>query len=219
MNLIGRLGLSWNVLEAHLVTRRVKTVPAGEQVRIHRGVLRPTDLVVCTIGGRKLSVGVPEISNVTSSNGFGGANVQDVELEVDRLPDGSVLASCHDGMTPPPQTFIALAAESPPGKAWGLQGLFSGKPETTHCVIRGGGPPPGIRVPATCATVVLPGDASSATVRFVERWKAADFHGPGAGNRKQLSHVYELMVSTRADHGDHVVQSKEYGDFPPQLIR
>lgn len=217
MTLIGKLGLSWNILKAHLVRRRVKRVAPGQQVTVPPGVLRPTDLVVCTIGGHNLSVGVPEVVAVSSTNGYDGANVQNVELDVDRLPDGSVMASCHYGMTLP-QDFIALAMGSSTGKSWGLRELFSRKPETTHCIIHGGGPPPGIRVPGTCSTIVLPGDGVSATVRFSESWNAKNFHGSGAGKREQLSHVFELMVSTRARNGDHVVQAKSYGDLPPQLI-
>jgi len=30
--------------------------------------------------------------------------------------------------------------------------------------------------------------------------------------------VYELVVSTRAVGGDHIVRSKDYGDVPPQLV-
>jgi hypothetical protein len=218
MNLIGRLGLSWDVLKAHLVTRRVKTVPAGQLVAFRPGVLRPTDLVACTIRGHKLDVGVPEQPNIPSSNGYGGANINDVELEVARLPDGGVTATCHDGMTPSPETFTALALESPAGKAWGLGELFSRTTGTRRCVLHGGGPPPGIRVPGMCSSVVLLGDGVSATVRFTETWDAGLFHGPGAGNRPRLSHVYELVVSTHAVGGDHIVRSKDYGDVPPQLV-
>lgn len=97
MTLIGRLGLSWKVLQAHLVTRRVKHLHAGEHVVFSRGTLRPTDLVTCTIAGHELSVGVPEITNSSASSGYGGSKVQGVDLEVARLPDGSVTASCHAG--------------------------------------------------------------------------------------------------------------------------
>src|SRR5689334_22360826 len=85
MTLIGRLGLSWKVLHAHLVTRRVKRLHAGEHVTIPSRILRPTDLVTCTIAGHKLDVGVPKLANVSSSNGYGGANAKSVDLEVARL--------------------------------------------------------------------------------------------------------------------------------------
>jgi hypothetical protein len=57
------------------------------------------------------------LANVLPSYGYGGANVREVELEVLRLPDGGAAASCHGGMTPSSDTFIALAIGSPVGRA------------------------------------------------------------------------------------------------------
>jgi hypothetical protein len=122
---------------------------------------------------------------------------------------------------PSAAAFIKWAMQSSAGKAWGLASLFPKKPGSIKCVIHGGGPAPGIRVPGTCSTTVLRGDKLAATVRFVERWNARDFQGPGgAGKRTHLSHTYELSVAQkRIGGGSHLVQSKSYGDFPPQSVR
>ena len=119
---------------------------------------------------------------------------------------------------PSPDTFIKMAMTSSTGKAWGVSRLFPTKPGTVKCVIRGGGPPPGIRVPGTCSTTIVHPTRVSATVRFVETWNAHRFRGPGAHGRQHLSHTYELKISTRA-LGDKVVRSRDYGDFPPQRVR
>jgi hypothetical protein len=115
-------------------------------------------------------------------------------------------------------TFIKLAMQSSAGKAWGLSSLFQKKPGSVACVIHGGGPAPGIRVPGTCGTTVLRQSSLSAIVRFTERWDTRRFRPPEAGRRRHLSYTWELIVSARAIRGDHVVQSKSYGDPPPQLI-
>ena len=120
---------------------------------------------------------------------------------------------------PSAATFIKWAMQSSAGTAWGLGSLFPKKPGSVKCVIHGGGPAPGIRVPGTCSTTVLRGDKLSATVRFVERWNARDFHGPGAGKRTHLSHTYDLWVAQKRIGVSHLVQSKSYGDFPPQSVR
>jgi hypothetical protein len=131
------------------------------------------------------------------------------------VASGSTLSASR----PSSATFISWAMQSSAGKAWGLGSLFPRKPGSIKCVIHGGGPAPGIRVPGTCSTTVLRGDKLGATVRFVERWNAHDFHGPGAGKRTHLSHTYDLWVSQRTVGGSHLVQSKSYGDVPPQSVR
>lgn len=119
---------------------------------------------------------------------------------------------------PDADAYVQMAMQSSVGKDLGLS-LFPGKPETTACVIPGGGPPPGIRVPGTCSTTVRTGRNDEATVRFVERWEARRFHGPGTGSRRHLSHTWELSVSKHASAGASVVATRDYGDFPPQLVK
>jgi hypothetical protein len=119
---------------------------------------------------------------------------------------------------PDAEAYIQMAMESSVGKDLGLS-LFPKKPKTTVCVIPGGGPPPGIRVPGTCSTTVRLGRNDEATVRFVEHWDARRFHGPGTGGRRRLSHTWELTVSPHAPAGARVVATRDYGDFPPRLVK
>lgn len=123
----------------------------------------------------------------------------------------------HAASQPTAKTFIKLAMQSSVAQTWALS-PFPKKPGTIKCVIHGGGPPPGIRVPGWCSTTVLRHSKESATVRFIERWNARRFRGPGAGRRSHLSHTYDLKVSTKAVNGDHLVQRRSYGDFPPQQV-
>ena len=130
---------------------------------------------------------------------------------------GVQCGSAHAAPQPTTKTFIKLAMQSSVAQTWALS-PFPKKPGTVKCVIHGGGPAPGIRVPGKCSTVVLRHSTQSATVRFIERWNARRFRGPGAGGRKHLSHTYDLKVSTKAVSGHHLVQRRSYGDFPPQQV-
>jgi hypothetical protein len=94
MATLGRLDMGWKVLQAHLLPRRHKIVPAGTKDVFPRGVLRPADLVTCDIGGHHLELGVPTVSGHPASTGFKGKNVVGVNLEVTRNADGSVTAAC-----------------------------------------------------------------------------------------------------------------------------
>lgn len=97
MAMIRRLGIgSWQSLRAHLVPRRREAVLPSTSKTFPSGVLRPADLVTCTILGHSLQDGVP-IEYGTSSEGYGGANVTSVTLSVTHNRDGSVTASCHTG--------------------------------------------------------------------------------------------------------------------------
>jgi hypothetical protein len=116
------------------------------------------------------------------------------------------------------ETYIQMAMRSSVGKELGLS-LFPKKPETAPCVIPSGGPAPGIRVPGTCSTTVRLGRNDEAMVCFVERWDARDFHGPGTGGRRHLSHTWELTVSLHTPAGGGVVHTRDYGDFPPRLVK
>ena len=96
MAMIGRLGIGWQSLRAHLQPRRRKTVVPGVPHTFPAGTLRPGDLVTCEILGHKLEDGIP-IGYETSSTGYGGKNVTSVTLSVTHNRDGSVTASCHVG--------------------------------------------------------------------------------------------------------------------------
>jgi hypothetical protein len=109
-----------------------------------------------------------------------------------------------------------MAMQSAEGKAWGLS-LFPKDAQTVKCVIRGGGPAPGVRVPGTCRTSVHVRRTDEATVRFTETWNIR--HYPKIARCcPSPQHTWELTVSPDAP-GDHVVDSRSYGDPPPQLIR
>jgi hypothetical protein len=107
------------------------------------------------------------------------------------------------------------AVQSSAGKALGLS-LFPSEPGMAKCTIRGGGPAPGISVPGVCTTSVHV-RGNEATVRFKESWNARRFYA-GSVRHGQLSHTWEITVSRQAP-GDQVIRSRDYGDFPPQLVR
>lgn len=99
MTTIGRLRLSWPVLQQHLVARRVETVLPGTSRVFPPGELRAADLVTCTILGHHLQTGVPIEVGPAASTGLGGANVTTVTLTVAHRRDGSVSATCQSGKT------------------------------------------------------------------------------------------------------------------------
>jgi hypothetical protein len=96
METIGRLGIGWKSLQAHLLPRRREAVFPGIRRTFAPGALRPADLVTCRILGRKLELGVP-IEFETSQTGYNGKNVTAVTLSVSHNHDDSVTASCHVG--------------------------------------------------------------------------------------------------------------------------
>jgi hypothetical protein len=121
------------------------------------------------------------------------------------------------GSAPPSAAgdYITMAMQSSEGQSWGLS-LFPKTAGTDKCVIHAGFGP-GLWVPSICTTSVILRRSGEATVRFVQRWNARRFH-TGPGQRGQLSHTWELTVS-RNVAGERVVESRDYGDFPPQLVR
>jgi len=94
MTTLGRLGMSWQVLQKHLLPRRHEAVLAGTTHVFPPGALRPADLITCDIRGHQLEIGVPTIAGRAASTGYGGKNVVRVSLEVTRHADGSVTATC-----------------------------------------------------------------------------------------------------------------------------
>jgi hypothetical protein len=107
-----------------------------------------------------------------------------------------------------------MAMQSSAGKALGLS-LFPKEVGRAKCTIRGGGPPPGISVPGVCTTKVVRGN--EAKVQFRESWNARRFYA-GSVRHRRLSHTWEITVSKQAAL-DHVIGVRDYGDFPPQLVR
>lgn len=104
--------------------------------------------------------------------------------------------------------------QSSQGESWGL-GIFPKTPGKQKCLLHLGAP--GVWIPGTCATRVMVRSDDEATVRFVQRWNARDFFADSP-ERRRLKHTWEITVSLQgAVH--HVVQSRHYGDFPPQLTR
>jgi hypothetical protein len=99
MATLGRFGLSWDVLQKHLLPRRHETLLPGTAHVFPPGVLRPADLVTCDILGHELELGVPLESGPGSgaSTGYSGANVISVTLAVAHGTNGSVDATCHRG--------------------------------------------------------------------------------------------------------------------------
>jgi hypothetical protein len=129
------------------------------------------------------------------------------------------LGGCDRSHGSPPSAagnYITMAMESLDAQSWGL-GVFPKTAGTKKCLIRGGGAPPGMVVRSVCTTSVIMQSNNEATVRFVQRWNAHRFHAD-SGRRRHLSHTWEITVSRRVA-GDHVVGSRGYGDFPPQLVR
>jgi hypothetical protein len=99
MATLGRLGLSWQVLQKHLVPRRRGTVLPGTSRTFPAGDLRAADLVTCDVLGHHLEAGVPDTTGPDAEEtvGFGGANVVSVFLSVTHNRDGSVTARCGKG--------------------------------------------------------------------------------------------------------------------------
>jgi hypothetical protein len=114
------------------------------------------------------------------------------------------------------ESYVAMAMQSPAGKALGLS-PFPKEAGAAKCTIRGGGPPPGISVPGVYTTSVL-AHGNEATVQFKESWNARRFYA-GSVRHGRLSHTWEITVSTEAAPGDHVIGVRDFGDFPPQLVR
>lgn len=91
---------------------------------------------------------------------------------------------------------------------------FPNQPGQIACVIQGGGPYPGIRVPGTCQTSVAR-NGSLVLVTLTESWDARAFHGgdvdPSYG---QLSHSWRYKV----DGSGNVTLVASSGNFPPQEV-
>jgi photosystem II stability/assembly factor-like uncharacterized protein len=94
-------------------------------------------------------------------------------------------------------------------------GLFPSQPGSRTCVIPGGGPAPGIRVPGTCATAASPDTATTTWhVTFTESWDARQFHGQADPGTGQLSHSWTYAVTADGQ----VILAGQSGNFPPQEV-
>lgn len=113
----------------------------------------------------------------------------------------------------------ALAVTSVPEAVWaspdarGLGFMFPRSTGSRACVIHGGGPSPGIRVPGRCGTTVEDLADGSRRVRFVETWRAADFRGQDAPG-EVLSFAWTFTVTPAG-----AVRVASGGDYPPQLVK
>jgi len=97
METLGRFGMSWEVLQKHLLPRRHETVLAETTHVFAPGALEVADLVTCDIRGHHLDFGVPAQTGPSGSVGYSGANIVSVTLTVARRADGAVEARCHTG--------------------------------------------------------------------------------------------------------------------------
>jgi hypothetical protein len=88
--------------------------------------------------------------------------------------------------------------------------LFPATVGTQACVIIGGGPAPGSRVPGTCETSVG-AVGSNQEVRFSERWS----HWTGDGGTGEESHTWTVTVGSQGK----IISQRESGNFPPQSMR
>ena len=94
MATLGKLGLA-SQLGRHVLRRRRGIVAAGTTRTFPGDSLRPGDLLVCTIRGHKLELGVPDTIGPMGSMDWGGKYVRSVVLTGNRRGDGSVTASCR----------------------------------------------------------------------------------------------------------------------------
>jgi hypothetical protein len=98
MDMLGALGMDWDVLQAHLLPRRHREV-LPETTRVFKaGELDVADEVACDIRGHHLAAGVPEYTDgVPLTVGYDGLHIVPVTMAVERQDDGSVEVACHTG--------------------------------------------------------------------------------------------------------------------------
>jgi hypothetical protein len=93
-------------------------------------------------------------------------------------------------------------------------GSFPHRVGRQRCVIRGGGPAPGLRIMGLCSTrVIYDSGGSGAEVVFTQTWPWRSFH-TGTARRPQ-KHSWRFIASGNGDVSPH----GESGDFPPQYAR
>ncbi len=110
-----------------------------------------------------------------------------------------------------PDAAIAAAGDY----GLGAGGSWPYKPGRMPCVLYGGGPYPGLKVPGICATAASSDSADGGwTVTFTESWDARQFHGGGDPGTGQLSHSWTYAVGSAGQ----VSLTSQSGNFPPQEV-
>jgi hypothetical protein len=110
----------------------------------------------------------------------------------------------------PSAADAAIQAVTASAEGKHLTALFPAKVGTQACVIIGGGPAPGFRVPGTCETGVV-AVGSNQAVSFTERWS----NWTGDGGTGPESHTWTVTV----DPQGKIINQSESGNFPPQSMR
>jgi hypothetical protein len=95
METLGRFGMTWQVLQKHLLPRRHETVLPRTTHVFEPGALDVGDLITCDIRGHHLELGVPNYTGSPATVGYNGANITGITMTVERRDDGSVVADCH----------------------------------------------------------------------------------------------------------------------------
>ena len=93
MALIRELGLP-GAGPSRLLPRRQRTLRGGERRTYPAAELRPGDLVVCVVKGKRLEAGVRLPSTGPTFRGWGGAEVAEISFSLETRADGSVHAEC-----------------------------------------------------------------------------------------------------------------------------
>lgn len=112
------------------------------------------------------------------------------------------------------QQAIVAALATGAGDGSGLLSIFPKSVGSEACDIHGGGPYPGVVVPATCHTEVEANGVND-VVKFTEKWDATEFHLSGDAGSGQLSATWSFLVTPTGG----VTALPFSGSFPPQLVR
>ena len=131
-------------------------------------------------------------------------------MTIEARPSDGALALTQRVVRPSGEAIRAVLA-SPTGAA------FAQYPKTIGsqaCEIRGGGPAPGILIPATCRTDADP-IGSSYRVSFTFAWDAGLFHYAGEPSSGELHHTWSFIL----DASGTVVGEPDSGNFPPQYVK
>jgi hypothetical protein len=92
--ILGRLGISWEVLQKHVFRRHEEMLPETKRV-FEPGELEVADLITCDIRGHHLEASVPSHRGSPVTVGYSGADIVGVTMTVQTREDGSVAADCH----------------------------------------------------------------------------------------------------------------------------
>jgi hypothetical protein len=169
-------------------------------MRVTRIPERRSQLRVATMTGR---LGAVMIVVVTTT--FAACSTTPAQPQPLAIPSSSLIA---------PDGLAAIRAVLNSGIADTSPPTFPEQPGQTACVIQGGGPYPGIRVPGTCKTSVAR-NGGVFLVTLTEYWDASVFHGGDVDpTNGQLSHAWRHKV----DGAGNVTFVDSSGNFPPQDV-